>query len=75
MKKYYEPVLGFISSVGFKGVNDLQYTATSGINISPDLVKYFWIGVLGALGGLLVKVVWGCLKLWFPKLGKIDKTN
>lgn len=74
MKRYSEPIVGFISSVGCKGVNDLQHV-TSGVNIPPDLVKYFWIGVLGALGGLLVKIIWGCLKLWFPRLSKIDKTN
>ncbi len=75
MKKYYEPVVGFVSSVGVKGVNDIHQVTTMGVNISPDLVKYFWIGVLGALGGLLVKIIWGCLKLWFPRLSKIDKTN
>jgi hypothetical protein len=74
MKKYFEPFLGCISSIGVKGANDIQ-EAVAGINVSPDVMKYFIIGALGALGGLIVKILWGCLKLWIPGLRKIDVKN
>lgn len=70
MKRIFEPVVGCFSSVGVAGAKDIA----EGIN-NPDVMVYFWIGVLGALGGLLVKLIWGCMKLWFPTLRKIDSKN
>ena len=34
---------------------------------------YFLIGLAGAAGGLVIKIVWGCIKRMFPKLKNIDK--
>jgi len=34
--------------------------------------EYFVIGILGALGGLAVRLVWCGIKQQFPKLKKLD---
>jgi hypothetical protein len=79
---------GMFSSLGIKGFSDILSDSTivdtankvtekaiqhQLVGDMPPLITYFWIGVLGALGGLLIKILWGCLKKWFPKLKNIDK--
>lgn len=42
--------------------------------ISPDqLLYYFVIGLVGAAGGLFLKIIWTLIKRIFPKLKKLDK--
>ena len=76
------PALGTFSSLGFKTISDKTLssdiidTAADIVNIAnPDktLFQYFLIGVVGAAGGLALKIIWGCIKKFFPKLKNIDK--
>lgn len=70
---------GAISSISWKGITDLSQSpevaeiAEEAVKHEPTLMSYFLIGVVGALGGLLVKVGWGLCKKIFPKLHGIDK--
>ena len=88
MKDFFQrswtPITGAVSSISFKGITDItanpEITDTAGQvarqalnNPQPELITYLWIGMLGGLGGLLIKILWGCLKRWFPKLKNIDK--
>ena len=34
--------------------------------------EYFVIGILGALGGLIVRLLWCWIKIKYPKLKKLD---
>lgn len=78
-ERYWTPTAGAISSLSFKGVNDLAQTpeaaeiAEQAVRHEPTLMSYFIIGIVGALGGLFVKVAWGIFKKIFPKLHGIDK--
>jgi hypothetical protein len=82
--RFWTPIAGAISSLSFKGINDInsfpEFTDTAEQvarhalkSPQPELITYLWIGVLGGLGGLLVKIAWGCIKKIFPKLKGLDK--
>lgn len=79
IQRYWTPTAGAISSISFKGINDISQSpevanlAEQAAKHEPTLMSYFLIGVVGALGGLLVKVAWGMCKKLFPKLHGIDK--
>jgi len=84
IQKYWTPTAGAISSLSFKGITDItanpeitdtaeQVTQQALKNQQPELITYLWIGMLGGLGGLLIKILWSCLKRWFPKLKNLDK--
>jgi hypothetical protein len=84
IQKYWTPTAGAISSLSFKGISDIntypeladtaeQVTRQALKNPQPELITYLWIGMLGGLGGLLIKIIWGCIKRFFPKLNNIDK--
>ena len=71
-------IIGFFTSVGFEGISKMNHEAMQTTreimaqNQEP-LMRYFWIGILGVLGGLVIKILWGCMKRAFPKLKNIDK--
>lgn len=81
IQKYWTPTAGALSSLSFKGIADISQSpiaeeAARQIafqQTQPMLITYLWIGVLGGLGGLLVKIAWGVCKKIFPKLKNIDK--
>lgn len=79
IQRYWTPTAGAISSVSWKSITDLSQSpeiaeiAEQSLKHEPTLLGYFLIGVVGALGGLLVKVAWGMCKKFFPKLNGIDK--
>jgi hypothetical protein len=79
IQRYWTPTAGAISSISWKGITDLSQSpevaklAEHSLNNQPTLMSYFLIGVVGALGGLLVKVAWGLCKKFFPKIKNIDK--
>ena len=83
LQRCWTPVTGAISSLSFKGISDIttpelantvdQVTRHAAINSEPRLITYLWIGMLGAMGGLFIKILWSCFKRWFPKLKNIDK--
>lgn len=79
ISKYWTPVTGAMSSISFKGISDMttspvaEETIHQATSHQPALITYLWIGVLGALGGLMVKVIWGLLKHAFPSLKNIDR--
>ena len=79
MKKFlsdiWMPVAGGSTALSFKGISNLSLQTPEIIDASQQLkavtateplIRYFWIGVIGAIGGLLVKVLWICLKRWIP---------
>lgn len=64
------PISGSAASIGFKGIESTTSFDPTVLNIpapESNLFFYFGIGVLGAAGGLCVKIGWSCLKRWFPK--------
>ena len=85
IQRIWMPVLGTISTLSFKQINDktilspdIADTAQQVTNHSVNephssLMIYFWIGMLGAAGGLVLKIIWCLIKKWFPKLKNIDK--
>lgn len=79
VQRYWTPTAGAISSISWKGINDISQSpevaeiAEKAISSQPTLMNYFLIGIVGALGGLLVKLAWGLCKKLFPKLHGIDK--
>ena len=72
MKQVREPLTGFIASVTVKGGADIS-TIVEPIQQHLHLMDYFWVGVLGSIGGLLVKLIWSYLKRRFPNLKNIDQ--
>ena len=75
------PVAGGSSAISFKGITDLSIQTPEimdatqqliAVTTTEPLIRYFWIGVIGAIGGLLVKVIWICLKRWIPFLNKLE---
>jgi len=78
-QRYWTPTAGAISSISWKGITDISQSpevaelAEKSLSHQPALMTYFLIGVVGALGGLMVKVAWGICKKFFPKLHGIDK--
>jgi hypothetical protein len=84
-QRIWMPILGTISTLGFKQINDktilspdIAESAQQATNYSitephSSLLIYFWIGMLGAAGGLVLKIIWWLIKKWFPKLKNIDK--
>ncbi|WP_297095626.1 hypothetical protein [uncultured Draconibacterium sp.] len=85
LQKFWLMIAGFFSSIFYQGVNDLHAQGTNAqemavkaaeqfASASPEhtMLWYFMIGVVGAVGGLLVKIIWACLKRLFPKLKTID---
>jgi hypothetical protein len=85
IQRIWMPVLGIISTLGFKQINDktilspdiaetVQHVTNYAVNEGhSSLLVYFWIGMLGAAGGLVLKIIWSLIKKWFPKLKNIDK--
>lgn len=79
IQRHWPPTAGAISSISWKGITDLSQSpelteiAEQSLSHQPTLMTYFLIGVVGALGGLLVKIAWGVCKKVFPKLKTIDK--
>ena len=76
-RKFWAPSTGAAASLSFKGISELTTpealdAADQVFRHQPALIDYFFIGVVGALGGLLVKLCWGILKQCFPKLKKIE---
>lgn len=84
IERFWTPVLGAMSSVSVKGIVDLS--ANPDVSETADwvarkavtdpqhhLITYLWIGMLGALGGLIVKVLWGLCKKRWPKLKNLEK--
>jgi hypothetical protein len=83
-QRFWTIITGAVSSLSFKGINDIasfpeisdtaeQVTRHALKDPQAELITYLWIGMLGALGGLFIKILWGCLKRFFPKLKNIDK--
>jgi hypothetical protein len=79
IQRYWTPTAGAISSISWKGITDISQSpevaeiAQKSLSDQPTLINYFLIGIVGALGGLLVKLAWGLCKKLFPKLHGIDK--
>jgi hypothetical protein len=79
IQRCWTPIAGAISSISWKGISDISQSpevtdlAEKAISNQPTLINYFLIGIVGALGGLLVKLAWGVCKKVFPKLKTIDK--
>jgi len=86
LQQIWLPILGFFSSVGFKEISaktgmtpeNLSETAEMIAGPAADdtqtsLIMYFFIGMVGAAGGLALKILWCLLKRWFPTLKNIDK--
>ena len=76
-RKFWAPGTGAAASLSFKGISELTTTealdtADQVLRHQPALIDYFFIGIVGALGGLLVKLCWGILKQYFPKLKKLE---
>lgn len=76
-RKIWAPGAGAAASLSFKGISELTTpealdTADQVFHHQPALIDYFFIGIVGALGGLLVKLCWGMLKQYFPKLKKLE---
>ncbi len=71
------PVAGGSTALSFKGISELSLQTPDIMDASQQLIavstadplfRYFVIGVIGALGGLLVKVLWICATRWIPFL-------
>jgi hypothetical protein len=84
IKNIWMPLVGSISSLSFKKISDEVIYSPDVIDTAAriakyaesenkSLLQYFLIGVVGAAGGLVLKITWGCIKRWFPKLKNIDK--
>jgi hypothetical protein len=84
IKIIWMPLVGSISSLSFKKISDEVIYSPDVIDSAAriakyaesenkSLMQYFLIGVVGAAGGLVLKITWGCIKRWFPKLKNIDK--
>lgn len=78
IKKFWLPVAGFFTSITVSATEQTQtqicniMKTENLINTNP-LTYYFLIGLAGAAGGLVIKIIWGMLKRKFPKLKNIDK--
>lgn len=72
MRQLREPLTGFVASITVKGSGDLA-SMVEPLQSNPHIMDYFWVGVLGALGGLFVKVLWSLLKKRFQILKNIDQ--
>jgi len=80
LQRFWTSITGAISSLGFKGISDISQSPAAedtarqlAEQTQPTFFTYLWIGILGGLGGLLVKIVWGICKKIFPRLKEIDK--
>lgn len=78
IKKIWLPVLGSGTSLTMSGVENInidppQILAATQLLINNPIIYYFLIGLAGAAGGLTLKIVWGIIKRFFPKLKNIDK--
>jgi len=83
-QRFWTPLTGALSSLSFKGIIDVAANSNDIVSAAgqvaeeaakhePELITYLYIGMLGGLGGLLIKISWGCIKRVFPKLKNIDK--
>lgn len=72
MNKLKFPLTGMVTSVGYQGAADVTDVINQ-VSSTVDFGKYFLIGVAGAVGGLLVKIIWGLIKKMVPSLNNIDK--
>mgnify|MGYP006995619332 CR=1 FL=1 len=74
-------LLGAGSTISYKGLSNIQINhdlidPTQIILHHDPMWHYLIIGVLGALGGLIFKIVWHLLKRKYPKLKNlVDEKN
>jgi len=82
IKGSWLPAAGGGTALSFKGITDISQTTPEILDTtqqiiaattSEPLIRYFWIGVLGAVGGLLVKIIFYCIKRYIPFFKKLDK--
>lgn len=79
IRELWMPLTGAGASISAKGITDISTTpdlmdATHKLIITHEpMWHYLVIGILGALGGLIFKILWYWLKRRFPKLQNIDK--
>ena len=80
IQRAWTPIAGAVTSLSFKAGADISQKTPEIIDSiqqaqhqGPELINYFYIGILGAIGGLLVKILWGLVKSIFPKLKILDK--
>ena len=87
IERYWTMIVGFFSSVSAKGINDISVSSKEAVQevaqvtevvsrfiIPPEeVLRYFVYGLVGALAGLLIRIVWGVLKRKFPLLNGIDR--
>ena len=75
LSEIWMPVAGGSTAISFKGISELSIQTPDILDASQELIaittteplfRYFLIGVIGALGGLLVKILWLCMKNWIP---------
>lgn len=71
LDRLWLPISGAVASIGFKGIESA--TSIEAPILSIPVVEehsvwyYFVIGVVGAAGGLVFKIIWSALKRKFPK--------
>ena len=69
--RFWLPISGSVTSISFKGIENAATLNTPLIQVplfqEHSLWYYLLIGVMGAVGGLAVKITWSCMKRWFPK--------
>ena len=71
LDRIWLPITGSLTSIGFKGIETSTNLEVPILQIpvvqDHSLWYYLLVGMFGALGGLMVKVIWSALKRWFPK--------
>jgi hypothetical protein len=69
--RFWLPISGSVTSISFKGIENAASMDTPLLQVQlfqeHSLWYYLLIGVMGALGGLMVKIAWSCLKRSFPR--------
>lgn len=86
IKEMWLPLTGAGSSISIKGIADITNSSAiaEASELASDAANeiiatttdhnVFWyllVGAAGAFGGLMVKIAWGCFKIWFPKLKNV----
>lgn len=81
--KYWHVFFGGGSAISFKGISDIAQTPEAiqaeevlrhYVIMEPtEAAKYFLIGLLGTVAGIIGRVIWGIIKRKFPSLHGIDK--
>lgn len=67
IKRLWLPASGSVSSITLTAI---ETPLTINIHF---IFYYLLVGIVGALGGLLVKIAWGTLKRKYPTLKNLDK--